>query len=259
VSYALTISSYRAPDGPNSGSAAAEAPVVAAARDGNRDALESLLRQHYDRCYALCRRLLGDDEDALDAAQEAMIAIARGISAFDGRSAFSTWVYRVTTNAAFDELRRRRRRPAGDQWGDLSSDAGEESLYHGGPVDSDEVGDAVTARMTLDQALGRLSAEHRTAVVLRDMLDLEYAEIADVLLVPIGTVRSRLARGRAALADVLSSERAASAPPTRGESANSERPPAPPGGAPEAASARGTLRLGNSEAPGSVKSPGPRL
>ncbi|HXY43047.1 MAG TPA: RNA polymerase sigma factor, partial [Acidimicrobiales bacterium] len=116
MSYALTISTYKAADGPHSGSAADEAGVVAAARDGDRAALETLLRQHYDRCYALCRRLLGDEEDALDAAQEAMIAIARGISTFDGRSAFSTWAYRVTTNAAFDELRRRRRRPVTDRW-----------------------------------------------------------------------------------------------------------------------------------------------
>jgi RNA polymerase sigma-70 factor (ECF subfamily) len=68
---------------------------------------------------------------------------------------------------------------------------------------TDEVGDIVTARLSIDRALEQLSEEHRAAVVLRDMLDLDYAEIADVLEVPIGTVRSRIARGRMALAEAL--------------------------------------------------------
>ncbi|MGO8877569.1 MAG: RNA polymerase sigma factor [Acidimicrobiales bacterium] len=180
---------------------------MAAARAGDRAALESLLRAHYDRCYALCRRLLGDDEDALDATQEAMIAIARGIGSFDERSAFATWVYRVTANAAFDELRRRRRRPQIDRPTDLSEGA-EATEASGGRLASarDEVGESVSARLTLDGALRELSTEHRTAVVLRDMMDLDYREIAEILLVPIGTVRSRIARGRAALAQLLSEE-----------------------------------------------------
>ncbi|HXY44060.1 MAG TPA: sigma factor-like helix-turn-helix DNA-binding protein, partial [Acidimicrobiales bacterium] len=150
-------------------------------------------------------------------------------------------------------------RPVTDRWADPSSAADEGMLYEAGRVESDLVGDAVAGRLTLDQALRRLSAEHRTAVVLRDMLDLEYADIAEVLLVPIGTVRSRLARGRAALAEALSSEGArAESPP--GESSDRRRePPVPPLEAPESPGGRGTLRLGNSEAPGGVKSPGPRL
>jgi RNA polymerase sigma-70 factor (ECF subfamily) len=166
-----------------------------------------------------------------------MIAVARGIGTFDGRSAFSTWVYRVTTNAAFDELRRRRRRPPIDRWDEWTEPAGGVdplSNVAAGPIDRDEVGEAVSARLTLDKALSELSEEHRTAIVLRDMLDLEYTEIAEVLLVPIGTVRSRIARGRAALAQALSG-----------------------GGDPGAAT--GDPRLGNSSGADSVKSPGPRL
>jgi RNA polymerase sigma-70 factor (ECF subfamily) len=192
--------------------ASAETALLAAARAGDRLALESLLRDNYDRCYALCRRLLSDDEDALDATQEAMIAIARGIASFDGRSAFSTWVYRVTTNAAFDELRRRRRRPPADRFSQPAHGGDAVDSLPGEPAGADEVGDAVSARLTIDAALSRLSAEHRAAVVLRDMLDLEYTEIADMLGVPIGTVRSRIARGRAALAEQLRPE-GNSAPP----------------------------------------------
>jgi RNA polymerase sigma-70 factor (ECF subfamily) len=138
-----------------------------------------------------------------------MIAIARGITTFDSRSSFSTWAYRIATNTSLDELRRRRRRlPAesSDALGELalgagSSPAGSQPIAAGSPEDA--VGEAATARVILDQALEQVSEEHRTAVVLRDMLDLDYAEIAEVLRVPIGTVRSRIARGRAALAQAL--------------------------------------------------------
>ena len=85
--------------------------LVTRAVDGDRRALELLLDRHADRIHAVCRRIVAHPEDALDATQEAMIAVARGIARFDGRAAFSTWCYRVATNAALDELRRKRRRP----------------------------------------------------------------------------------------------------------------------------------------------------
>src|SRR5689334_7120348 len=85
--------------------------LAAAAAGGDRAALESLLRKHASLVNAVCRRVLGHPEDALDAAQDALLAIARKIHTFDGRSRFSTWCYRVATNAALDEARRRSRRP----------------------------------------------------------------------------------------------------------------------------------------------------
>ena len=88
-----------------------DATLVKAAQAGDRAALDALLRRHHDRIYALCRRMTGNDADALDATQEALIAVVRGVARFDGRAAFSTWVYRVATNACLDELRRRGRRP----------------------------------------------------------------------------------------------------------------------------------------------------
>jgi RNA polymerase sigma-70 factor, ECF subfamily len=138
----------------------------------------------------VCRRILGDPEDALDATQEAMIAVARGIARFDHQSAFTTWLYRVATNAALDEGRRKSRRP-------LPFDPPAEAAVAVSPED------AVGARLDVDAALCRLPEEFRVAVVLRDLCDLDYAEIADVLGVPAGTVRSRIARGRAALAEAL--------------------------------------------------------
>jgi RNA polymerase sigma-70 factor (ECF subfamily) len=170
--------------------------LVAAAQGGDRDALDALLRRHADRLHAVCRRVTGNDADALDATQEAMIAIVRGLGRFDGRSAFSTWAYRVATNACLDELRRRRRRPEPTADEDLDVVAASST----GPGPSlDEVGERVDS----DAALATLAPEFRAAVVLRDLVGLDYAEIGEVLGAPVGTVKSRIARGRAALAAAL--------------------------------------------------------
>jgi RNA polymerase sigma-70 factor (ECF subfamily) len=177
--------------------------LVTRAVHGDRRALELLLDRHADRVHALCRRVVGHPEDALDAAQEAMIAVARGITRFDGRSAFTTWLYRVTTNAALDELRRARRRPRPD-----------EELVATRAVPDPSAEDRVGARIDIDAALRTLPTEFRVAVVLRDLCDLDYAEIAAVLDVPPGTVRSRIARGRAALADQLGNPGAPVSRPT---------------------------------------------
>jgi RNA polymerase sigma-70 factor, ECF subfamily len=187
------------------GGEASDEALAAAANAGDRGALEMLLARHLDRVHAICRRVTGHPEDALDAAQEALIAVTRGLHRYDGRSLFTTWLYRVATNAALDELRRRKRRPEPAEFVEDRpvGRAGSGSA----PVES-----AVAARLDVDAALARLSPEFRAAVVLRDLCDLDYAEIAEVLDVPVGTVRSRIARGRAAIADQL---REPTAPPER--------------------------------------------
>jgi RNA polymerase sigma-70 factor (ECF subfamily) len=172
--------------------------LVSAAQDGDRTALDTLLRRHYDRLFALCRRITGSDADGADAAQEALLAIVRGLPRFDGRAQFSTWAYRVTTNVCLDELRRRRRRPIvglgdRDEHDDIADPADD------APLLDEQVGD----RLDLDAALGQLPTDFRAAVVLRDVCQLDYAEIAEVLEIPPGTVRSRISRGRVALASLM--------------------------------------------------------
>jgi RNA polymerase sigma-70 factor (ECF subfamily) len=177
---------------------------VAGAQAGDRDALEALLRRHHDRLWALCRRLTGNHADADDALQDALIAIARGIRRYDGRAVFTTWAYRVATNACLDELRRRRRRPVPDITETLG--VGASSDGPGGAVSAPAAPAAVEAvadRLDIDAALAKLPQDFRAAVVLRDLCDLDYAEIASVLGIPPGTVRSRIARGRSQLADLL--------------------------------------------------------
>jgi RNA polymerase sigma-70 factor, ECF subfamily len=175
-----------------------DATLVSAAQGGDQRALDQLLRRHYDRLYAVCRRLAGNDADAMDATQEALIAITRGLHRFDGRAAFSTWSYRVATNACLDELRRRGRRPP-PGLPDIEAPLPSE---RGAPL----LDTAVTDRLSLDSALATLPDEYRAAVVLRDQLGLDYAEIGEVLGIPAGTVRSRIARGRARLAEHLGNQ-----------------------------------------------------
>ena len=162
---------------------------------GDARALDELLRRHTDLVHAVCRRVLGSGEDALDATQEALLSIARRIDTFDGRAKFTTWCYRVATNAALDEGRRRSRRPKPVE--QLPEKAG-----------GDRIADRVADRLDLDAALADLSPDYRAAVALRDIVGMDYAEIAEVLGVPPGTVRSRISRGRAALADSLGNREA---------------------------------------------------
>ena len=157
----------------------------------------------------MCRRLLGSDADADDATQEGLIAIARGLAAgrFDGRSSFGTWAYRVTINACLDELRRRKRRA-----GAASDDQIERALAEVAPAPGPD--SAVAARLDVESALIHLPVDFRAPVVLRDLCGLDYAEIAEVLSIPPGTVRSRIARGRAALAALLGNPTGGSGRPT---------------------------------------------
>lgn len=171
--------------------------LVQAAQRGDRAALDQLLRRHQPQLYAVCRRITGNDADALDATQEALIALVRGLPRFDGRARFSTWAYRVATNASLDELRRRGRRAV-----PLADDVLDARTAHRGASEPDPA-DAVARRHEIDAALDQVALDFRAAVVLRDLCQLDYAEIAEVLEVPPGTVRSRIARGRAQLAAIL--------------------------------------------------------
>jgi len=178
---------------------------------GDRAALDVLLGRHVDRVHAICRRILGNPDDALDATQEALIAVSRSIARFDERAAFTTWLYRVATNAALDELRRRNRRPTPA-----------ETLAEPAPSGSGSDPERAADRLDIDAALTRTPEDFRVAVVLRDLCDLDYAQIAEILDVPPGTVRSRIARGRAALAVELG--------PTHDHPADDPAPGNQPGG-----------------------------
>ncbi len=165
--------------------------VVRRAQEGDRAAVDTLLRRHYDTIRAVVHRIVINSHDAEDATQMALIAIARGINSFDGRSSLTTWMYRIATNAAIDEVRRIRRRP-------LPTD--DDIALNKSTTDSSE---ATITQMTVVRALRELPDEFRTALVLRHVADLEYEDIAAIQNVPVGTVRSRLSRAREQMARLL--------------------------------------------------------
>lgn len=162
--------------------------------------MEQLLARHYDRLHAVCRRIMGNQADAADATQEALIAIVRGLPRFDGRSSFGTWAYRIATNASLDELRRRKRRPA-----TLVPGSDDRDYEHVDPNSHVRI-DQIAERDVVEAALRDLPEEFRLPVVLRDVADLDYNEIASTLKVPVGTVKSRISRGRAMLAAALGNQ-----------------------------------------------------
>jgi RNA polymerase sigma-70 factor (ECF subfamily) len=179
--------------------------LVVRAVAGDARAFEVLAERSRGMMYAVCRRITCNDQDAVDALQETLIDAWRRIGSFEGRSAVSTWLYRIATNAAIDEVRRRAHLR---EHGDLAA------ADRAGPHDVEA--SAVT-RSTVDWALGRLPPQFRAAVVLREYHDLTYQQIAVVMDVPVDTVKSRISRGRQALAELL-------LPSFRGEPGQADEP-----------------------------------
>ncbi len=191
------------------------------------------------------------------------MSIVRALPRFDGRSRFSTWAHRIAVNASLDELRRRRRRAdpglPGDP--DVSARLPAGTVEHE-PVATTADPEGAALAADVDAALRRLPPEFRAPVVLRDLCGLDYAEIADVLDLPPGTVSSRISRGRAALAPLLGPERphrAGSPAPERPHRAGSpapERPHRAGSPAPEPPSQEGSPA--SNEAPGNPMDPSGR-
>jgi RNA polymerase sigma-70 factor, ECF subfamily len=170
-------------------------------QEGNADAFEVLVQRHGTRVYNLCLRILGDPEEAADVSQDTFLAALRKLSTFRGDSAFTTWLPRVTVNACYDSLRRKRRRPLLQIVRDEDDERPETSLP--APDHADEV----VFSVDVARALLEVPEEFRVVLVLADVQDLPYDEIARVLEIPVGTVKSRVFRGRAALGKALGSPR----------------------------------------------------
>jgi len=153
--------------------------------------LAEAYRRHGARVYRVCLRLLGRAPDAEDATQEVFLKLIEGASPFAGRARFSTWLYRVSVNHCLHRLEKERLRAA--------AGLGEElELADPGASPFDELARG-EARSGLEDLLARLTGEHRAVLVLREIEELSYRDIAAVLELPVGTVMSRLARARGEL------------------------------------------------------------
>jgi len=175
--------------------------LVRRCRAGDVAAFIILVERHESRVYNLCLRVVGDPDEAHDAAQEALIACWRKLDQFRGDSAFTTWLHRVTVNACYDQLRRRRRQPLLH----LAAEDDDRQPEPGPPVP--DHADSIVTSAEVAEALRSVPEEFRAALVLADVEDLPYAEIAAILDVAVGTVKSRVHRGRVALARALGLER----------------------------------------------------
>lgn len=176
-----------------------ERELIHRAGRGDAYAFEQLMAAHENKMYAVALRMCGNREDAQDCLQEAMIRVYRAISGFKGQSSFSTWVYRITMNSCLDELRRRKSRTA------TSLDA----MLENGFMPSDESDTPEQSslraeqRRAMEKAIANLPEDMRSAIVLRDIQGCSYDEIARVLDTNVGTIKSRISRGREKLRSVL--------------------------------------------------------
>ena len=174
---------------------------IAAAKAGDQDAFEALIRLYEKRVFALTRRMCRNPADAEEAAQEAFLAAWQGLPFFRGDASFSTWLYRLASNACVDLLRRegRHQAAAGPSLDDeeLNLDVADRS---GGPQ---EAAERQELKEQIEQGLQALTPEHRQVLLLREMHQLSYDEIADTLSLDVGTVKSRISRGRKQLRNFL--------------------------------------------------------
>ena len=167
--------------------------LVALARGGDSAARDELFRRHFGVAYRVAFRLLGHEQDALDALQDGFLKALLHLSEFDGRSGFRTWLLRVVTNAALDLGRRRRRRLSVSLDQFAAEETGRTTARNGsGPHDPSAGLVRADLRTMLNAALDQLSPSIRTTFVLFAEAELSYKEIADCQNVPIGTVMSRI-------------------------------------------------------------------
>lgn len=176
-----------------------ESRLIQRASDGDAASFNALMGMHERRMYAVALRMCGNPEDAQDCLQEAMLRVYRAISGFKAQSSFSTWVYRITMNTCLDELRKRKNRPSASLDGLL--DAG---WSPADPAESPE-GHAMRreVRQNLQQFMEELPEDMRAAVVLRDVQGYAYEEIAEILDANVGTIKSRISRGREKLREKI--------------------------------------------------------
>jgi RNA polymerase sigma-70 factor (ECF subfamily) len=181
-----------------------ELRLVEAARRGDVESFNALVRLYEGRVYNLCFRMLGDAESAADAAQEAFLSAFRNLRGFRGGS-FRSWMLRIATNASYDALRARKRRPA-VSLDAASEDEGEDAapLQIADPAESpDDTALRRELATAIQAGLGVLPEDQRAVIVLSDIEGLSYEEIAHITGANLGTVKSRLSRGRARLREVL--------------------------------------------------------
>ena len=181
-----------------------EPALIQDAQSGNLEAFNTLVLHYQDSVFNTALRILGDEDQAADAAQEAFISAFKSIKSFRGGS-FKGWLMRTVTNACYDELRRQKRRPTTPLEPD--TDDGEEMdspRWLADPnMTPDQKAEADEVEHAIQHCLNNLPLEFKTVVVMADIQGMDYSEVSAAIRVPLGTIKSRLARARLRLRECL--------------------------------------------------------
>ena len=189
---------------------------ISAAQKGDQDAFEALVRLYEKRVFALTGRMCRNPEDAAEAAQEAFLSAWQGLPFFRGDASFSTWLYRLASNACVDLLRRegRRQSAAGPS---LNDEEVQLEVPDTAPSPQEQA-ERSELRQQIEEALSALPEDYRQVLILREMHQRSYDEIAEILALDLGTVKSRINRGRKRLRKILLESGNFSAPPASKQS-----------------------------------------
>lgn len=207
-----------------------DTPLVRRAREGDTAAFEELVSKYEDKIYHLALRYSNDSHEAFDLAQETFLRVYTSLKSFAGRSRFSTWLYRVAVNVCLDELRRKRRQPILSVDEPIITEEGTiEREIESPDAGPDERLDQVETRSVIEAEIASLPVEFRQAVILRDGMGMSYEEIGRILNVSLGTVKSRIHRGRAALRERFKELELLPSVIVEGEEAQGNPPAALPG------------------------------
>ena len=181
-----------------------EQALIRDAQGGSLDAFNTLILHYQDSIYNTALRILGDEDLAADATQEAFISAFKGISSFRGGS-FKAWLMRTVTNACYDELRRQKRRPTTPLEPDTEDgDEMDSPRWLADPnMTPDQKAEADELEHALQHCLNNLPLEFKTVVVMADIQGMDYTEVSVAIRVPLGTIKSRLARARLRLRECL--------------------------------------------------------
>ncbi|HTP02049.1 MAG TPA: sigma-70 family RNA polymerase sigma factor [Anaerolineales bacterium] len=181
-----------------------ESVLIRSAQGGDLEAFNTLVLAYQDMLFSTALRILGDDELAADATQDAFISAFRGINSYRGGS-FKAWLLRTVTNTCYDELRRRKRRPTTPLEPDASDgDELDAPRWLADPaLTPEQSAEALELEHAIQHCLNNLPLEFRTVVVMADLQGLDYTEVAVAVRAPLGTIKSRLARARLRLRECL--------------------------------------------------------
>lgn len=179
---------------------AKEKQMISRARKGELTAFEELVKEYEQRVFALAYRYCGNEQDAQDVVQEVFLRVYRSLKGFRGESGFSTWIYRITSNICVDHIRAEK----GAHNISLETEEGEQPIPDAVSLHQPEAAaENAILREALKEALALLSAEHRQILLLREIIGLSYVEISKMLRLEEGTVKSRLARARKQMREIL--------------------------------------------------------